>query len=540
MPAPYLLATLGALLSAALPHPRLPIVPTELLYARVAVKLTLANGGDGRYGRVWGIWRRARLTPGLGFFQPDFQCAEYVMRCLKAGGLPVATPPPSSPAWPNLVNVDRILMLLDSRGLAEPLPVGRLRTGDALFFRFLQQGPDRFSHTALVIGTKPMSTSAHDRNRWAAPLSAYPPYQELLGLHVEPVPTPPDGLSPLGTARWAEVALRDPPVRSAPGNGSMRTRLYLGHLVYLTGIDRASGSRTGWLHVFSGPLTGFMNGDFLTRVEAPVRELYAGDTLYGHGTPTRTPVPVAVRGAWGRRLYVDAFGCPVPIWTGNRCLPAFGVLARDTYPVWQVTASRPVLLTRSPVPGSVSIVGMSSGETAAAERIGPYAAIFSLGGPGQAWGVLYAPAQDFVWRAGSVALFAHAVTLQGMTVPAETAASIASGELVTPFQAWPLPATPPPGLLELPPCHTVTGPASRAAPAARGRSAGTPVAVPSSPQALCALSRLPPEAPLAAMPKVIHRPARRMVFGAAVGRTRTGSVPLRRPVTPRHRSRGVR
>lgn len=508
MPAPHLMATLGTLLSIALPHPRLPIVPTELLYARVAVKLTLANGGDGQYGRVWGIWKRAHLTPGLGFYQPDFQCAEYVMRCFKAGGLPVATPPPSSPDWPNLVNVDRILMLLDSRGLAEPAPVSRLRTGDAVFFRFLQQGPDRFSHTALVTGMHPIVTAAHDRNRWGAPLSAYPPYVQLLGLHVQPVPKPPDGLTPLGTTRWAEVALRDPPLRNGPGNAHMRTRLYLGHLLYLSGVERASGSRTGWLHVFSGPLTGFMNGDFLTRVAAPVRVLGVGDTLYGHGSPKRTPVPVAVRGAWGRRLYVDAFGCPVPNWTGDTCPTAFGVLARDTYPVWQVTAVHPVLLTRSPVPGSVSITRLSSGETAAAERVGAYAAVFSLGGPAQAWGVLYAPASDFTWRAGSVALFAHAVTLQGMSVPAETAASIASGRLVTPLQAWPLPANPPPGLIELPPCPAV-GPS--AAPAGQGASAGSAtgpglVAVPSSPAALCALSRMPPEAPLAAMPKAIHRP----------------------------------
>ena len=511
MPAPYLLATLGALVASVLPHPRLPIVPLELAYARFAVKLTLANGGDGRYGRVWGIWQRARLTPGLGFYQPDFQCAEYVMRCLRAGGLPVATPPPSSPAWPNLVNVDRILMLLDSRGLAEPHPTSRLSTGDILFFRFLRQSPDRFSHTALVTGVKPTVTAAHDKNRWAAPLSAYPPYQELLGLHVLPVPKPPDGLRPLGSVRWAEVALRDPPLRTAPSLSAMRTRLYLGHLVYINGIERSPGSRTGWLRVFSGPLRGWMNGDFLTRIHGPVRELYAGDTLYGHGAPKLTPVPVAIRGAWGRKLYVDALGCPIPSWTGDVCSAAFGVLARDTYPVWRVTARHAVLLTRSPLPESLPVVPMPAGSTAAAEPLGSYAAVFSLGGPGHAWGILYAPSRDFHWQAGSVALFARSVTLGGMRVPAETAASIAGGKLVTPLQSWPLPKSPPPGLLEVPPCgpspasQGVSASPKTAAVAGTHTHTHTPGAYDTAPL-LCSLTRLPPDSPLARLPRRIVRP----------------------------------
>lgn len=417
-----------------------------MLYARVALRLTLASGGIGRYGLVWGIWHRAQLTPGLGYYQPDFQCAEYVMRSLRAAGYNIATPPPTAAAWVNLVNVDRAVQYLMARGIARPAPLARLVVGDAVLFHYLRNGPDNWSHIALVQGVRPLRLSAHDRNRWAAPLPTLPPAEAVLGLHTVAKPTPPSGLEPLNGATWGEIALRDPPLRVRP-SGRAGRRLYLGQIVHLSAVARAAGSITGWLQVESGPLGGWINGDAVTRLAAPPPLTAPGLPLLGVGRPRVAPGPLPIRGAWGRRLYVDADGCPMPPWTSGRCSAPYVPLAAPRYPAYRVSAPKPVPLSLRPVPGGLVVSRLLPGQSVAAERLGRYAVLFGLGGPAAGGGVLYAPAGALDWSPGGIYEFLRPVAYGSSTVPAATAAAVTRQGLSALFAAF---APPPPSL----PCVT--------------------------------------------------------------------------------------
>jgi hypothetical protein len=122
-------------LVALLPHllVRPPVRGVEMLYERLALRLTVADGAAvGRYGVVWDRWSWSRQTTGLGYDQPDFPCAEYVMRALRAAGYAIATPRVSSPGWIDLVNVDRAVSYLSARGIVAPAPLGRLAVGDVV------------------------------------------------------------------------------------------------------------------------------------------------------------------------------------------------------------------------------------------------------------------------------------------------------------------------------------------------------------------------------------------------------------------------
>jgi hypothetical protein len=415
-----------------------PVRVAEMVYARVSVRLTLASGGFGRYGRVWGVWHRAQLTPGFGYYQPDFQCAEYVMRCLRAAGYNIATPPPTSPNWVDLVNVDRAVSYLMARGIARPAPLSQLVAGDVVLFHYLRNGPDNWSHVALVEAVHPLKLSAHDRDRWAAPLSTYPPYQAIRGLHTVSNPTPPHGLAPLGSVAWGEVALRDPVLRATPAGAPGRS-LYLGQLVHLSGAQRGPGSLTGWLHAQSGSLTGWLNGDAVTRLTSAPPLTAPGQEVLGDGRPRVVALPLPVRGAWGRNLYVDAQGCPVPAWTGTPCSAPYVVQGTDAYPAYTVTTAKPVVLTLSPVAGSVTVSRLMPGQSVAAERLGPYAVLFGVGGPAVAGGVLYAPASALTWHSGGVFEFLRATTYGGTTVPAATAAAVTAKGLAALYATFPAP-----------------------------------------------------------------------------------------------------
>jgi hypothetical protein len=431
-------AWLVTALSGVLHRP--PVRSAELAYARAALRLTLANGGVGLYGRAWGVWRRARMTPGLGFYQPDFQCAEYVMRSLRAAGYAIATPPETSAAWPDLVNVDRAVSYLMARGIARPAAISALRVGDAVAFRYLRDGPNRWGHIAIVIATAPLRLAAHDRDRWNATLKSFAPYRFLLGLHTVRDPRPPDSVVPLAGTAWAEVALRDPPLRRAPA-GAWGRRLYLGLLVKVDGIARAPGSYTGWLRVRSGGLTGWLNGDAATRLPAAPITVGPATPLWQDGRPLHLTAAAPVRGAWGHRLYVDAQGCPVPAWTGRPCAAPYTPLRHPAYPRYTVTASRAVSLTLSPVPGSLAVAELRPGQSAAAEYVGPYAAVFAPGGPAAASGVLYAPASAFTWRRGGDTLVLRALSTPAGPLAAGTAGVLRGGRLVTALPpALPLPA----------------------------------------------------------------------------------------------------
>ncbi len=105
-------------------------------------------------------------VPGPGWFQPLYECAEFVGRSLHAGGIPVPEVPSSNRRWPVLVNVDRLSYYLISRGWARFSPLGRLRAGDVVLFRYPHAGrpasPTVWSHMALVVAEHPLLLDAHN------------------------------------------------------------------------------------------------------------------------------------------------------------------------------------------------------------------------------------------------------------------------------------------------------------------------------------------------------------------------------------------
>ena len=159
---------------------------------------------------------RRREVPGPGWFQPDFECAEFVGRALHAGGIPVPVVPESDPAWPNLVNVDRLAYWLLSRGWAIPTTVRRLQPGDVAIFRYARAGqpasPNVWQHMALVVGQRPLLLDAHNRARYHAswPSLSRTAYQ-VQALHILRLrklrPSP--GAKPLPPESQVQIAWRD-------------------------------------------------------------------------------------------------------------------------------------------------------------------------------------------------------------------------------------------------------------------------------------------------------------------------------------------
>lgn len=140
--------------------------------------------------------RLAARVPGPGWFQPDFQCAEFVGRSLASGGIPVPLVPESNPRWPVLVNVDRLSYYLLSRGLARWTSLSQLRPGDVILFRYQNPGhppsPTVWSHMALVVHTHPVLLDAHNSAHYHIPLAILSrgTYQ-IQALHVLARPQPP-------------------------------------------------------------------------------------------------------------------------------------------------------------------------------------------------------------------------------------------------------------------------------------------------------------------------------------------------------------
>ncbi|NMP22847.1 hypothetical protein [Sulfobacillus harzensis] len=110
--------------------------------------------------------RIAARVPSQGWFQPAYQCAEFVGRSLAAAGIPVPLVPESNPRWPVLVNVDRLSYYLLSRGYAHWIPLSRLRPGDPVLFRYPNPGhapsPTVWSHMAIVVHSHPVLLDAHN------------------------------------------------------------------------------------------------------------------------------------------------------------------------------------------------------------------------------------------------------------------------------------------------------------------------------------------------------------------------------------------
>lgn len=141
-------------------HPRL-----ALQYANQHWSWTESSGGLG-----WATLGRFRVirrqVPGSGWFQPDFQCAEFVGRSLAAGGIALPLVSSSNPSWPILVNVDCQTFYLISHGYANYANRKQLKIGDVALFRYNRLGmppsPTYWSHMALVVHVHPLLLDAHN------------------------------------------------------------------------------------------------------------------------------------------------------------------------------------------------------------------------------------------------------------------------------------------------------------------------------------------------------------------------------------------
>lgn len=122
-------------------------------------------------GRVGPAFRgaksiRAKKVPGPGWFQPGFQCAEFVGRSLARGGIPIPLVNSTSAKWPILVNVDRQSYFLQTMGYATFIAQSRVKIGDVALFRYRNPGhpesPTYWSHMGLVVHVRPLLLDTHN------------------------------------------------------------------------------------------------------------------------------------------------------------------------------------------------------------------------------------------------------------------------------------------------------------------------------------------------------------------------------------------
>ena len=109
---------------------------------------------------------RATKVPGPGWFQPEFQCAEFVGRSLARGGIPIPLVSSASSKWPILVNVDRQSYFLQTQGYATFIARSQVKIGDVALFRYRNPGhpesPTYWSHMGLVVHVRPLLLDAHN------------------------------------------------------------------------------------------------------------------------------------------------------------------------------------------------------------------------------------------------------------------------------------------------------------------------------------------------------------------------------------------
>lgn len=107
-----------------------------------------------------------RQVPAPGWFQPNFQCAEFVGRSLAAAGIPIPLVGAHNPGWPTLVNVDCQIYFMLSHGYATVENQTQVRAGDVALFRYNRLGqaasPTYWSHIALVVNVHPLLLDAHN------------------------------------------------------------------------------------------------------------------------------------------------------------------------------------------------------------------------------------------------------------------------------------------------------------------------------------------------------------------------------------------
>ncbi|MCY0877845.1 MAG: hypothetical protein OWU84_02725 [Firmicutes bacterium] len=273
---------------------------------------------DGRPGPVVrnGRLRVLPTTPGPGWFQPAYQCAEFVARSLHAGHVPIPLVAPANPRWPVMVNVDRLAYFLCTRGWATPISGSQVRPGDIALFRYPHWGtpasPNVWSHTAFIVGIHPLLLDAHNRSayhvHWKS-LARAAVQWEFLRIH----PTVPPRVS------WRphqEVAIAWRDLWTSRGS-----HLYWGQLFF---VNHARLYRV-WLEGVRGSVPALA----LARIGPSPSLLWKGQRRVILGSLGNSHCMIATAHS------------PIPVWTGH---PQVQIIPRRC-PAWSPMPPRPVRIT---------------------------------------------------------------------------------------------------------------------------------------------------------------------------------------------------
>ncbi len=98
-----------------------------------------------------------------GAAQPEYVCAEFVSRCLQAGGVDAVG---SCPGFRQCISLYAWLLATGMGSLVDS--VDELQAGDVIFYKQIGSAKD-WSHVVLVIDSITKNVAAHNNARWNAP-----------------------------------------------------------------------------------------------------------------------------------------------------------------------------------------------------------------------------------------------------------------------------------------------------------------------------------------------------------------------------------
>lgn len=279
-----------------------------------------------------GVLKTLSRTPGSGWFQPDYQCAEFVSRALHAGGVNIPIVSSSNPLWPIMVNVDRMTYFVLTRGWARPESPPEASAGDIVLFRYPLLGqapsPTIWSHTAIIVSSHPMTVDAHNRSLYQAPLGQLSDSAvSVQAFHIQEHPHP-HAPTPKSPHSQAEIAWRDLYT-------SQKAHLYWGQLFP---IDHQTASQV-WLKGVPGSLP-----------PVAMAPMAPSPQLVWHKT-SHVILGIDPQG----RTLIATRHSPIPKWTGHPLITT----APLSSPYWHGITPQAVALRTSrwlsPVPQSAPI-----------------------------------------------------------------------------------------------------------------------------------------------------------------------------------------